>query len=194
MTKGTVDGLQQHMRDKGHCMINIDENAGVELFYSPSSSNSDTDFEDCSDDRGYTNMVSQIGAGSPENAAVSSEYELQLLSGKTLGYRSQSRYYRQNLHNYSTAAERAACLTIPDTDSGEGASAPNTERRQLVSRANSGNGMIGGPELQQHALRAVEKKMLQQEVRARNHYRWAVERTANQQKHFRPDYPGPPNG
>lgn len=35
------------------------------------------------------------------------DYELHLPSGKSVGHRSLNRYYRQNLHNYPTAEERA---------------------------------------------------------------------------------------
>ncbi|MCJ1384956.1 hypothetical protein MMC17_008074 [Xylographa soralifera] len=194
MTKSTIDGLQQHMIDKGHCMINVGENASLGLFYRHSSSDPDTDFEDRREDQGYDSTVSDRDATSLEDDAVSSEYQLHLASGKTIGHRSQARYYRQNLHNHITAAERATHLAIPCMDSDGNTAARTRERRQLVTRGDGGNGMIGVPESQQRALRAVEKKMLQQEVRARNEYRWALERTANQQKHFRPDYPGPPNG
>ncbi|MCJ1421916.1 hypothetical protein MMC32_008283 [Xylographa parallela] len=194
MTKSTIDGVQQHMIDKGHCMINITQSISFELFYRPSSGDPGTSFKDRRKDEGYDSTVSRRYPVGPGDDTVSSEYQLHLASGKTLGHRSQARYYRQNLHNHPTAAERAARLTISDMDADKNTPTPNAERRQLVFRGAGGDGMIGVPESQQRTLKAVEKKMLQQEGRARNEYRWALERTANQQKHFRPDYPGPPNG
>ena len=184
-TKSTIDGLQQHMIDKGHCMINTDEDASLELFYRPYSDDPDSEFENSCEDKGYDSMVSHRDPAISEDDAVTSEFQLHLYSGKTLGHRSQARYYRQNLHNHSTTAERATRLTISDMDADQDIQVTSRERRQLVSRADDGNGMIGVPESRQRTMRAVEKKMLQQEGRARNEYRWALERTANQQRHFR---------
>ncbi|MCJ1438285.1 hypothetical protein MMC27_007673 [Xylographa pallens] len=194
MTKSTVDGLQQHMVDKGHCMINIGGTPSLELFYRPSSGDPDTIFEDRREAEGYDSAVSRRDPASLGDDTVSSDYQLHLASGKTLGHRSQARYYRQNLHNHPTAAERATRLIISDMDADGYTPNSSGKRRKLVSRAAGGDGMIGVPESQQRTLKAVEKKILQQEGKARNDYRWALERTANQQKHFRPDYPGPPNG
>lgn len=41
------------------------------------------------------------------HAVFYDEYEMHLPSGKSVGHRSMNRYYRQNLHSYPTAEERA---------------------------------------------------------------------------------------
>ncbi|KAF2092124.1 hypothetical protein K490DRAFT_61569 [Saccharata proteae CBS 121410] len=48
------------------------------------------------------------------HAVYHDEYELHLPTGRTAGHRSLNRYYRQNLRNYPTAAERAERLALEE--------------------------------------------------------------------------------
>lgn len=69
----------------------------------------------------------------------------------------------------------------------------NADRRLAVSNRRE-LGVVGLSDVQRRGLRAVEKKMIKVEMRARNGYRAVMEKKANKQKFFRPDGPGHPNG
>ncbi|SLM35332.1 c2h2 and c2hc zinc finger [Lasallia pustulata] len=124
------------------------------------------------------------------HAVFHSDYELHLPSGRTAGHRSLSRYYRQNLHNYPTAAEqmerRMIANTTADSDSEGQASVQGEGRgRQIATRANGGLGMIGVSDAKKREVRAVEKRERKREQRARQQYQWGVDKRGNSQKHFR---------
>lgn len=124
------------------------------------------------------------------HAVFHSDYELHLPSGRTAGHRSLSRYYRQNLHNYPTAAERAENRMIEGAASNTN---PNNEMitdgeprgRQLTTRAHGGIGMLGVTEAKKREVRAVEKREQKREQRNLRQYQWGVNKRANAQKHFR---------
>ncbi|MCJ1461560.1 hypothetical protein MMC07_000157 [Pseudocyphellaria aurata] len=124
------------------------------------------------------------------HAVFHSDYELHLPSGRTAGHRALSRYYRQNLHNYPTAAERAENRMIEGVASNsnsndERASDGDPRGRQLTTRAHGGIGMAGVTEAKKREVRAVEKREQNREQRNLRQYQWGVNRRANAQKHFR---------
>ncbi|MCJ1303651.1 hypothetical protein MMC08_006461 [Hypocenomyce scalaris] len=124
------------------------------------------------------------------HAVFHSDYELHLPSGRTAGHRSLSRYYRQNLHNYPTSAERIERRMIADaamdSDSEAQEVVQNESRgRQVATRANGGLGMVGVTEAKKREVRAVEKRERKREQRARQQYQWGVDKRGNSQKHFR---------
>ncbi|KAI9835867.1 MAG: hypothetical protein M1819_001765 [Sarea resinae] len=134
------------------------------------------------------------------HAVYHDDYELHLPSGRTAGHRSLARYYRQNLHNYPTPAERiqnrraiAEGRATSDSDSDSEDDGQRQRRqgrgrdsnRQLVSRANGGLGMLGVSDVKKKEVKAVEKRALRAEQRARKQYQWGVEKKGNSQKHFR---------
>jgi len=125
-------------------------------------------------------------------AVYHDEYELHLPTGRTAGHRSLNKYYRQNLRNYPGVAERMeresrrmiAGATDEDgdvdmdDDRGRG-------RREIVTRANGGMGMIGVSDQKKAEIAAVEKREQKKAQRARNRYQAVVEKKGNNQKHFR---------
>lgn len=192
-TKETVEGIQSHMIDKGHCNIAFDEE--LDQFY---------DFEGGSEDGDEQGMIGEdeelvdSDKTSPpreHDCHPDSDQELRLPSGRTLGHRSLSRYYRQNLHSYPTPAERAAsrAITAAEADNGDDP-IPDHPRRQLAANSRDEMGMIGVSEFEKRALRATEKKALKQAARAKNEHEWRVNKESNHQKHYRPAIPGRPNG
>lgn len=183
-TKETVEGLRSHMIDKGHCRIAFDEE--LDQFY---------DFEGGSADGAEQEMVGEDEENvEAEKASPPREHdfyqdgdhELRLPSGRILGHRSLSRYYRQNLHSYPTPAERADRRAITATEATNGDNPrPNRPGHQLATGARGEMGMIGVSEFEKRALRATEKKALKQEARARNENEWRVNKESNHQKHYR---------
>ncbi|KAH7330356.1 C2H2 type zinc-finger-domain-containing protein [Rhexocercosporidium sp. MPI-PUGE-AT-0058] len=184
-TRDTTAAIRQHMVDKGHCRLADDaaESEEFEDFFDIADTESDGD-----DIEGRDNGTS------PHVPIPTDTKELHLPSGRTLVHRSKARTSRQN-HNLSKISTQKSIESGPS----EASSIPSTtpDRRAVMSLQRSDNankGMIGVPELEKRAVRALEKKMLKMEVRARNVYQARVERGANRQKFFKPDVPGPKNG
>lgn len=123
------------------------------------------------------------------HAAFHSDFELQLPSGRTAGHRSLARYYRQNLHNHPSPSERVERQRMisdgpssnPDTQMTEG----NERGRQVMSRANGGEGMLGVTDAKKREVQAVEKRETRRAQRAQKQYQWGVDKGGNSQKHFR---------
>lgn len=123
-------------------------------------------------------------------AVFHSEYELHLPSGRTAGHRALSRYYRQNLHNYPSAAELLQRRMIEqaqiNTRSDDELQRHEEPRgRQVVTRANGGMGMLGVTDAKKREIRAVEKRERKRELRAQQEYQWGINKRGNAQKHFR---------
>lgn len=257
--KGSVQGIQTHMRDKGHCMIAFEseeEMVEVGQFYDFSSTYSD-DEGSSDEEEEYTKSESKelkplkmVISGSngeqelhegDENAegwetdssassldsenlsavpidhdhayerlplhrhhshadarphrsadgfhshahnhfaVFHADYELHLPSGRTAGHRSLWRYYRQNLHNYPTAAERIQNRLLQDA-----LPITNTDKeRQVSARAQGGTGMVGVTDSRKKEVQAAQKRERKREERGRQHHQWGVDKRGNAQKHFR---------
>ncbi|TVY65502.1 Cytoplasmic 60S subunit biogenesis factor REI1-like protein [Lachnellula suecica] len=131
------------------------------------------------------------------HAVFYSDYELHLPSGRTAGHRSLNKYFRQNLHNHPSAAERleqqeqlaieAAEDSDEEMENGPITRQPRqTERgRALASRANGGTGMLGVTAEKKKEVQAAEKRSRKFEERAKRKYEWGVNKQNNSQKHFR---------
>ncbi|KAL8924918.1 MAG: hypothetical protein Q9208_003801 [Pyrenodesmia sp. 3 TL-2023] len=134
------------------------------------------------------------------HAVFRDEYELHLPSGRTAGHRSLKRYYRQNLHNYPTAAERferdqrlienarSADYEEMDEDEDEdddNDNAENVRGREIATRANGNLSMAGVTDAKKRELRTVEKRDRKIGQRAQKQFEWGVNKRANNQKHFR---------
>lgn len=125
------------------------------------------------------------------NAVFYDEHEMHLPSGRVAGHRSLRKYYRQNLHNYPSAAERMErAQRLIEEGSSEDAEMDNADlpatpprNGQLMRRGEAG--MIGATAQQRRDARSQEYRARQREWRAQTRYRAKVERTANSQKHFR---------
>jgi pre-60S factor REI1 len=125
------------------------------------------------------------------HAVFYSDYELHLPSGRTAGHRSLNKYYRQNLHNHPSAADRQEQLAIEaaeDSDEemeDQQVARQNERGRALTSRANGGTGMLGVTAEKRKEVQAAEKRLKKFEDRARRKYEWGVNKQNNSQKHFR---------
>ncbi|KAL6714566.1 pre-60S factor rei1 [Lecanora helva] len=122
------------------------------------------------------------------NPALYSDYELQLPSGRVAGHRSLLRYYRQNLHNHPSAAERVEQRLLTEENQNNGDEEmpdANNRGRQAVTRANGGQGMLGVTDAKKREVQAVEKRDTKRAQRAEKQYQWGVNKRANNQKHFR---------
>ncbi|KAF2790318.1 hypothetical protein K505DRAFT_340549, partial [Melanomma pulvis-pyrius CBS 109.77] len=124
-------------------------------------------------------------------AVYHDEYELHLPSGRTAGHRSLNKYFRQNLRNYPSVAERMESQRMireagSDSDGDVNMERDDNDRgRQLATRANGGTGMIGVSDFKKAEIRAVEKRERKREQRHRTKYQAGNEKRHNMQKHFR---------
>ncbi|KAH8816071.1 C2H2 type zinc-finger-domain-containing protein [Xylogone sp. PMI_703] len=125
------------------------------------------------------------------HAVFYDEYELHLPSGRTAGHRSLNRYFKQNLHNHPSQAEReqlaieAADNSGSETDDRVARRDDRQRGRALMSRANGGLGMVGVSETKKKEVRADEKRSRKLEERERRKFQWGNNKQSNSQKHYR---------
>ena len=123
------------------------------------------------------------------HAAFHSDHELHLPSGRTAGHRSLSRYFRQNLHNHPTSSERTEQRMLEGAASGSDQDHQIPEGsargRQIITRANGGEGMLGVTDAKKREVQAVEKRFTKRAQRAQKQYQWGIDKRGNSQKHFR---------
>ena len=174
-SKTTKFGVQDHMRGKGHCKVDFeDDEHDLKQFY---------DFSEDVDDEGDQPKT--------EVAPVPNEDELRLPSGKVLGHRSRARRFRQDLssHPSSSSSSRQQLLTEaePETEAENGSETVSmgSTGRRLAMRAGTSTSLIGVPELQRRALIAIEKKMEKMETREKNEYQHVLEKGGNRQKRYK---------
>lgn len=187
--KDTANSIRDHMIDKGHCMIAFDEE--LEQFYD--FAGEETDEESKNDEprhgaqqgRDSADLEQERISPPSHDFHPDSDHELHLPSGRVLGHRSLSRYYRQNLHSYPTPAERAQRRAITSGTSEEESPSQAPPGRQLAVAARGEMGMIGIDDFGRRALRATEQKAMKQETRVRNHFEAKVNKEANHQQHYR---------
>lgn len=161
--RSTKLGVQDHMRGKGHCKLDFeDEEQEFRLFYNFSGSD---------EDEGEEKTI---------HVPLRVEDELHLTSGKILGRRLRARHFRRVFHH-----QPQATLEQPPTEPESTVLPPESKGRSLGIRDGTSTSLVGVPELQQRALMAVEKKILKVETIARKEYEARVERGGNRQKRYK---------
>ncbi|RSL80434.1 hypothetical protein CDV31_017125 [Fusarium ambrosium] len=128
-------------------------------------------------------------AHKPTRAVFYDDYELHLPSGKSVGHRSLNRYFRQNLHNYPSAEERAEQLAIEEAAQDEEGLASDGQlihasgrSREMVPRGMGG--MVGVTEQHKRGARKAEERgrTLEQVHTKRND--WAYGKKLNNHKNY----------
>lgn len=123
-------------------------------------------------------------------AVFHDDFEILLPSGRTAGHRSFKKYYRQNLHNYPTAAERTEreLRLLEHSEDANMEDAPESSSHNKGSQAlsrRSEAGMLGATFSQKKDVRASEIRCRRQGEKAMSRYQAKVEKQNNSQKHFR---------
>ena len=181
--KSTSHGIRQHMLNKGHCKLKPREDPEYEDFYD------DTNLDpDASHDK-------EVRSAEAAKLRGDTDHEVRLESGRIIGDRAQTPSSRPNFRSHTKASESQLATTSKVEGPKQPVHRQVPQGRQLITRADGGLGMIGVSDLQKRALRAVEKKMLKTETRARNQYRAGVDRAGNKtmQKTFKVDKIEPHN-
>lgn len=121
-----------------------------------------------------------------------SDYELYLPSGRIAGHRLMNKYFKQNLHNSSSFAEKSDQLMIEAPKNSNDDQEVMTvfysgkERpRTMAKRTDGGLGMIGVSVSKKKEVAAIEKRSRFAEERGRKRSEWIVNKQNNSQKHFR---------
>lgn len=169
----TNSGVQDHMRDKGHCKLDLeDEENELWEFFDLSSDGSDAEEEEAE------------GA----ERVVKIEDSLRLPPGKILGPRTQARSSKRHISKRRRSPPpEQGLLTSTSDEAGPSVEPGNMDARtQMVTlRKGTEMSLLGVSELQQRALMVLEKKMEGLQARARNDFQGGVERGGNKQKTFR---------
>jgi len=179
--KNSTEGIQQHMRDRGHCMINLEHEPQLLEFW---------DFPDSDVDGEQENLDVPSGKQRILHPRILSERELQLPSGLVVGSRLERSQGRHA--GTSERSRKVKPKGIADGDTPEQNELPPATDRQVTVRGEMG--LIGVPESQKRALVALEKKMEKRAAVANAAHMWAREKVANRQHYYKPDGPSRPNG
>lgn len=184
-TKTTTAGVQSHMIDRGHCMLSFETDPLLESFWDfvvdPLESEELDQYPGILRER----LGSPNHDGFPLGSRVfSDDLSLHLPSGQTLGHRSLSRYYRQNLHGKRLINSQNPVLGITDA-SVSTSDALQPSSRSRLQPATVSKAMIGVPEAKRSEVTAVAKSAQRSDWRKRCDDVWAMQRDRNRQKFFR---------
>ncbi|RDL38290.1 uncharacterized protein BP5553_02630 [Venustampulla echinocandica] len=171
--KSTKFGVRDHMRGKGHCKLNLEDDVHqLKQFYDFSGNVDEQDDE------------KELGE---EVTLALDEDELHLPSGKILGRRSHahSPYHNHPKRPLSGSSSRQQHRLTANEFETEPIIPKESQDRRIVMRAGTSTSLIGVSEAQKRALMAVELKMEKMEARARNEYQSRVEKGGNKQKTYR---------
>lgn len=133
------------------------------------------------------------------NAVFYDEHEMYLPSGRVAGHRSLKKYFRQNLHNYPSQAERIARAqkllrdgppseTEEESDDDddvteEGSTQEQSKSQALLRRGEAG--MLGVATARKREVTRAEQRGRTVAQRQQNRYQAKLEKQGNSQKHFR---------
>jgi len=181
LEKATVDGVQTHMRDKGHCMIKMDAESELLDFWELS----DSEDEDQNEDEEPT-----------KRAAIKlSETEMRLPSGVVIQSRSDATQLRAMPRlaqsrikgsQYRIKRDEMRAITAGEnqgqTDESQGRPSGSNDRCVAVRGE---MGLVGIPESQRRALQITEKKMKRREAIAKAAQRYAAEKEPIKAKYYK---------
>ncbi|KAF2820092.1 hypothetical protein CC86DRAFT_449699 [Ophiobolus disseminans] len=177
LEKGTVDSVQTHMRDKGHCMIDMSVNSELLEFWDPDSE------EDVKHLKTAATMLSETEMRLPSGAIINSRSDTTQL--RTRPGLTQSRS-KGSQHRMMRDELRA--ITAVD---GQETKVPSRSNDHRIA-ARGEMGLAGVPENQIRALQITEKKMMRREAIAKAAHRHATEHIgtkANQGKYYKTEAP-----
>lgn len=136
----------------------------------------------------------------PTRAVFYDEYELHLPSGRAVGHRQHNKYFRQNLRDRDSPAERIRQQHLAiengdamDVDGEEGGSGSGQlmgpkgrllrdSRTQVVTRGEVG--MAGVSDKKKREVKKAEVRGRKMESAAQRRHEWEVGKKANNQKYF----------
>ncbi|KAI8941769.1 hypothetical protein NX059_002973 [Plenodomus lindquistii] len=187
--KGTVDGVQTHMRDKGHCMLNLQNGSELLDFWETDEFNDEEGEED-------GEKITQRTA-----AVKISKTEMILPSGTVINSRSYTTQLRTKpglTHTRSRGLQHrrdksAECLAIvARTGQGNQADQPcakDSSRYDHRIAVRGEMGLVGVSEGQRRALQVIEMKMKKREAIAKTKRRHAMEQQPVKAMYYKTENP-----
>ena len=152
LTRGTLDGVQTHMRDKGHCMINMNANSELLDFWEGSDSESDTEHL-----KTAATMLSETEMRLPSGVIINPRSDTTQLRPKPSLAQSRNRDSQLRMKRDEVKALTAG--EQPDTK-------PSRSNEHRIA-VRGEMGLTGVPESQRRALQTTEKKMIRREAVAK---------------------------
>ncbi|CCT61116.1 hypothetical protein [Plenodomus lingam JN3] len=185
LAKGTVDGVQTHMRDKGHCMLNLHPDSELLDFWETGDEQAE-DEEECQI-KSAAIKLSGTEMRLPSGAVVNSRFDtLQLRIKPGLAHsRTRASQYRDRraavVQAIMAGDEKEERADQPATQS----ASPND--RRIAVRGEMG--LTGISEHQRRALQVTELKMKTREAIAKTAGRHAMEQQPVRTKYYKTENP-----
>ncbi|KAF2703270.1 hypothetical protein K504DRAFT_474113 [Pleomassaria siparia CBS 279.74] len=164
-TKPSTLSIQSHMRDKGHCPLNLDREPELVDFW---------------DSPQWTEVVGHDAALEQKRPTNLSATEIRFASGKVIGSRHAAPATKQ------TSKKRHVSMIALSQGSEDAESSPLTVGPQLASGSQLARreemDILGVPVQQRQALVLADKKAQRSEAVARQAREWVYSKGANSQK------------
>ncbi|KAF2714587.1 hypothetical protein K504DRAFT_509584 [Pleomassaria siparia CBS 279.74] len=154
--RNSLEGIQTHMRDKGHCMIDLD---------------GDSELDEDGD-----------GDGEEKESVRLTETEMRLPSGAMINSRRADAVQLRSKPALARSRKKGEAQASIWSDAPPCSAQANADRRISVRGE---MGISGLSDAQKRGLQVTEKKLKKRETVARAAQRWAVEKVANKQKYFK---------
>jgi len=181
LEKGSVDGVQTHMRDKGHCMIKMDAESELLDFWEHSDSEDEGQNEDEERTKSAAIKLSETEMRLPSGVVIQSRSDATQL--RAMPRLAQSRT-KGSQYRIKRAEMRAITAGENHGTADENQSRPSrSDDRRVAVRGEMG--LAGIPESQRRALQITEKKMKRREAIAKAAQRYAAEQQPVKAKYYK---------
>jgi pre-60S factor REI1 len=181
LAKGTVDGVQTHMRDKGHCMIMMNTESELLDFWELS----DSEDEDRDNNKERTKSagikLSKTEMRLPSGVIINSRSDVSQLRVKP-GL-TQSRTKGLQYRNKRAEMRAIAAEENQETADEKHSRPSGSNDRRVAVRGEMG--LAGISESQRRALQLTEKKMKKREAVAKAAQRYAMEQEPIKTKYYK---------
>jgi pre-60S factor REI1 len=171
LKKGSVDGVQTHMRDKGHCMIRLSAESELLDFWELSDSENESLTEDGKCPKNATIKISDTEMRLPSGAVINSRSDITQVRGKPGLAQSRTKSSQHRIKRDEMKAIDAGKDQGMADEKQRGT--PYSHDRRVAVRGEMG--LAGISENQRRALQITEKKMKRREAVAKAAQRHAAE-------------------
>lgn len=182
LSKYTVGGVQTHMRDKGHCMINMNKGSELLDFWESHRISSEDHTE---------------GKGSPDIVKLSGS-EIKLSSGVLISSRPDPSHFhakpvlaQMKAKYLQSRIRRTEMKRMPKLDQQKAEAKQSTHSRGNDNHIalRSEMGLLGIPDSQKRGLQIIEKRMKRSEADAVAAYRHSMEQQPIKTKYYKTEAP-----
>ncbi|KAF2691446.1 hypothetical protein K458DRAFT_353182 [Lentithecium fluviatile CBS 122367] len=185
LVKGNVDGVQTHMRDKGHCMIKMNSKSELLDFWEFPDSGDEDEYEDEERTKSAAIKLSETEMRLPSGVVINSRSDTTQLRAKPGLVQSRT---KGSQHRIKRDEMRAIAAGESQESADETQSRPSRSNdRRVVVRGEMG--LVGVPESQRRALQITEKKMKRREAVAKAAQRYAAEQEPIKAKYYKTEAP-----